>query len=64
MCCYLWREMKKEMEVFRDMAAKWIEFQNIKDERGMDPSLCVAWSSLYRAKCVTRLELVEGKFSK
>ena len=43
-----------------------MEFQNIKDKRGMNPppSWCVAWSSLYRAKYETRLELVEGKFSK
>ena len=41
-----------------------MEFQNIEDERGMDPFQCVAWSSLYRAKYVTRSELVEGKFSK
>ena len=26
--------------------------------------VCVAWSSLYRAKYVTRLELVEEIFSK
>ena len=58
--------MKKDMKMFRDMAAKWIEFQNIEDERERDgwcPLICVAWSSLYRAKYVTRLELVEGKFS-
>ena len=30
------REMKKDMEMFRDMEAKWMKFQNIKDERGMD----------------------------
>ena len=30
------KEIKNEMEMFRDMAAKWMEFQNIKDERGMD----------------------------
>ena len=35
-------------------------------ERGMDRWInqCVAWPSLYRVKYVTRLELVEGKFSK
>ena len=30
------REMKKDIEIFRDMAAKWMNFQNIEDERGMD----------------------------
>ena len=28
--------MKKDMEMLRDMVAKWIEFQNIEDEREMD----------------------------
>ena len=50
------------MGEFRDICSK-VKFQNIGDER-RDPPWCVAWSSLYRAKHVTRLELVEGKFSK
>ena len=50
------------MEGFRDICSK-VKSQNIGDERG-DPPWCVAWSFLYRAKHVTRLELVEGKFSK
>ena len=33
------RKMKKDMEIFRDMAVKWMEFQNIKDKRGMNPPL-------------------------
>ena len=50
------------MEEFRDIFSK-VKFQNIGDERG-DPSWCVAWFTLYRAKHVTKLELVEGKFRK
>ena len=51
------------MEEFRNICSK-VKFQNIGDERGDGSPWCVAWSSLYRAKHVTRLELVEGKFSK
>ena len=35
----------------------------MRERDGLCPLICVAWSSLYRAKYVTRLELVEGKFS-
>ena len=52
----------KKYERVRDICSK-VKFQNIGDERG-DPSWCVAWSTLYRAKHVSRLELVEGKVSK
>ena len=51
------------MEKFRDMCSK-VKFQNIKDEKGMDPLWYMTWSSLYKAKHVTRLKLVEGKFNK
>ena len=50
------------MEEFRDTCSK-VKFQNIRGERG-NPPWCVAQSSLYRVKHVTRLELVEEKFSK
>ena len=32
--------MMENMEMFRDMAAKWMKFQNIEDKKGMD-SVCV-----------------------
>ena len=51
------------MEEFRNICSK-VKFQNIGDERGDGSPWCVAWSSLYRVKHVTRLKLVEGKFSK
>ena len=56
------------MEEFRDICSR-VKFQNIGDERedqrgGGGSPWCVAWSSLYRAKHVTRSKLVEGKLSK
>ena len=48
------------------MGSKMMKFQN-KRVRGRGQwcvFLCVTWSSLYRAKYVTRLKLVEGKFGK
>ena len=53
------REMEKYKNVY--VTAKWMKFQNNGWERA---GWCMAWSSLYKAKHVTRLELVERKFSK
>ena len=60
---YMKRDFVREMEKYEKVyvAAKWTKFQNKGWKRAR---WCVAWSSLYRAKHVTRLELVEGKFSK
>ena len=53
------------MGKFRDMCSKVNEVSKLLRMReGWIPLWCVAWSSLYRAKYVTRLELVERKFSK
>ena len=39
--------MKKDFEMFKDMAAKWMEFQNIEDERGMDDDVLVCGLVLF-----------------
>ena len=56
------RDFVREMEKYENVyvAAKWMKFQNKGWER---VKWCVTWYFLYRAKHVTRLELVEGKFS-
>ena len=65
------RDGEGDGDVF--MSSKMMKFQNIEDERVsiwwvMGVLCCVervvAWSSLYRAKYVTKFELVEGKISK
>ena len=50
--------------MFRNVGNKMNEVAEHKSEREMDSGQCVALSSLYRAKYVIRLELVEGTFSK
>ena len=70
-CCngviYEERFCERDGEGYGDvfMGSKKMKFQNKRvRERWIVVCQYVAWSSSYRAKYITRLELVEGKFSK
>ena len=48
------------------MGSKMMKFQNKRVREGwiVVCVICITWSSLYSAKYVTRLKLVEGKIRK